>query len=246
LGFNADTINQPLDVRDILILGLHSALAGARSGFGLGNLYAPLSIVQGMASTSQLPLVMSQQGLPTPSIATLLPTQNLLFGLEELFDALEEHTKGNEAPFWAWVKWRMRLRPDRIRLARLQSWISREGRNLDIRALLDFVLGSKALLERKSDPNNDHKSISVRTSELRQGIKKFPSIDISLKALALDGQTSDEVLEEMIPGIAWVEQEELPPGGNLAGKIASEIRREGLKRPDKPGKVYTSFKELDA
>ncbi len=75
--------------------------------------------------------------------------------------------------------------------------------------------------------------------EIRSGVKKFPSVDLALKALAAEGQSRDEVLEDMIPGVAYVELTELPPGGNLAGRVASQIRREGIERPDEPGMVYS-------
>jgi hypothetical protein len=82
--------------------------------------------------------------------------------------------------------------------------------------------------------------------KLRSRIKRYPSLDKALGRLALkapttstQGQTRDEVLEEMIPGVAYVVESELKPGQNLAGKVANQIRREGLERPDEPDLVST-------
>jgi hypothetical protein len=79
---------------------------------------------------------------------------------------------------------------------------------------------------------------------IRKGIKRFDSVDLALDRLAFKaqrhiakGQTHEDVLEEMIPGISYVERAELQSDDEVAGKVANQIRREGLERPDDPDKV---------
>jgi hypothetical protein len=66
---------------------------------------------------------------------------------------------------------------------------------------------------------------------------------MALNALALEGQAQDAVLEEMIPGLSYIVEAEMPRDGNRAGWVASEIRREGLEQAHHPNKVSAMEQE---
>ncbi len=54
------------------------------------------------------------------------------------------------------------------------------------------------------------------------------------------GQSREQVLREMIPSVAYVEQANPSPGSKseLPGRVANQIRREGIEQPHAPDKVF--------
>jgi hypothetical protein len=88
---------------------------------------------------------------------------------------------------------------------------------------------------------NKGQDVLNRAPSIRQGIRKYESVNLALDSLSVRGRSREQVLREMIPGVAYVEQANPWPGSKskLAGRIANQIRREGLERPDDPGKVFT-------
>jgi hypothetical protein len=143
---------------------------------------------------------------------------------------------GDEAPIRAWAEERIGLRPDsvlRVHLAKnepseatpAETWAVVEGRGAKLRA------------EAKA------RDVKGGIARIRAGIKRFPHLDLALEVLALSGQNREQVLLEMIPGLAYelrarFSETELP------GKIGSQIRREGIEKPHAPGKVIAHGTEL--
>lgn len=86
--------------------------------------------------------------------------------------------------------------------------------------------------------SNKGQDVLNQAPSIRQGIRKYESVNLALDSLSVRGQSREQVLREMIPGVAYVERSKSPPPANLPGKVANQIRREGLERPDDPGKVF--------
>lgn len=155
--------------------------------------------------------------------------------LTELLEALQAFHEDDEGPLLEWAERRIGHRPDPLLCVRLRAGVSEAGDGLLIRAMTAFVDAHGERIAKKSESAN----LPTLTHEIRQGIsKRYGSFDQALDSLALQGQKHDEVLEEMIPGVAYAIHEDLQPGQNLSGKVASQIRREGPERPDKPGAVF--------
>ena len=218
-----------LDVRQLQTLQTRSPGTVPRFRARAGLLPEP-PVKAFIAESTQALIETLFEGILTPEVRTAA-------------EAVVAHAEGNESPMRELVEERvgsMRLvekraekKADSLFKKRLKDCLA-EGKSLPVPRLLRLLKHHRERLEEKG--GSAHVQEQVR--ELRSGIKKFPSIDLALKHLALKGQNEDEVLEEMIPGVAYVEQEDLPPGDNLAGKVASQIRREGMERSDKPGMVF--------
>jgi hypothetical protein len=86
--------------------------------------------------------------------------------------------------------------------------------------------------------------VPEETERRRRGIRRFPSVDVALDALRVAGQSREEALQERIPGVAYVEKAESPPGSNVAGAVGSAIRKEGLERPDQPNLITPLTHEI--
>jgi hypothetical protein len=82
------------------------------------------------------------------------------------------------------------------------------------------------------------------TERIRRGIKRYPSLDVSLNALRVAGQSHEEALRERIPGVAYVAKADSSPNSNIAGRAADAIRREGLERPDEPDLLVPLSRDL--
>ncbi len=126
-------------------------------------------------------------------------------------------------------------KPDSLLSTRLKHDLRRDDFDeMPIEDFWDLLDYHKGRLTRDSEPER----VQRETAAIRRGIKKYPSFAVALDALRLEGQTRDEVLEEMIPGAAYTEKAELPPGGNLPGRVANAIRKEGrgLLPPSEPQK----------
>jgi hypothetical protein len=140
-----------------------------------------------------------------------------------------------EAIFWVLALGHLERKPDSFLSTKLKDVLRRD--DFDEMPLSDFW----ALLNRhkgRLTRDSELESVQRQTAAIRRGIKKYPSVDLALNALATEEQTCDEVLEDMIPGVAYVERSKSPPPAKLPGKVANQIRREGLERPDDPGKVF--------
>jgi hypothetical protein len=192
--------------------------------------------------------------LPEPPVKAFIAESTQAF-IETLFDtiltpeiraaaeAVVAHAEGDELPMrelveervgsMSLVEKRAEKKADSLFKRQLKDYLT-DGKSLPVPVLLWLLEHHRERLERKGDSAR----LQEQVRELRSGIKRFPSVELALNGLALEGQNEDEVLEEMIPGVAYVEQENLLPGDNLAGKVASQIRREGMERSDKPGMVF--------
>jgi hypothetical protein len=154
---------------------------------------------------------------------------------QAFWEATKACVRGDEAPIQEFIEERIGQKPPAPIRVRLQQDLQQIG-ELMPKEIWEFIEHHAARLKGR----NRGQDALKRAAEIRRGIKKFPSLENALDALALEGQKNDEVLEEMIPGVAYVEQVNLPPDSTnkLPGRVASQIRREGLERPDEPNKVF--------
>ena len=170
----------------------------------------------------------------------------------ELMDAVGAKYEDDEnAIFWASAIGHLEGMPDPLLVVILRRYF--EQPDFGERSLSEF----RDLLDhhrsRRARPEEIERS-EEEAAKIRQGIKKYPSFRLALDRLALKaqtgegkGQTVDEVLEEMIPGVAYVERAALQDDEDfedLVNRVADRIRREGLERPDKPELVVTPGPEL--
>jgi DNA-binding CsgD family transcriptional regulator len=152
---------------------------------------------------------------------------------------LRANREGGGPAAWRCFEQHTDLRPDSLLVARLRPALdsgiailpARLGRLLDEHR--------KRLLR-----HQEAARIPVETERLRRGIRCFPSLDASLEALRVAGQTREEALWERIPGVAYIEKAESPPGSNIAGAVGSAIRKEGLERPDHPDLITPLTHEI--
>jgi hypothetical protein len=136
---------------------------------------------------------------------------------------------------WKLAEERVGRKPDSLMVVKLKATLPQVG-ELSSRYMWELLDSHKARL-RENEANDVWKRKQYR--RVRRGIKKYPQIDLALEALALKGQTHEQVLEETIPGIAYVVERIQPlADGKLAGQVASQICREGIEQPHVPGKVF--------
>jgi hypothetical protein len=183
---------------------------------------AARTVQQFAASAPSLP----QISVSTPRWAEVAALQSYLYGDKRLFRSyVEERIGTNSAP---------------IRV-RLHHHIDSCGDDLPF-GYLPFLLAEyKTRLEQQKIANG----LPRKTREMRQGINtsKYPSVNLALTALSKQGQTRDQVLSENIPGIAYIEAAEPSSRGSLSGRVANQLRREGIERPHKPGAVMATDPE---
>jgi hypothetical protein len=105
-----------------------------------------------------------------------------------------------------------------------------------------FLQVHKAKLDRRRAAEG----LDLKTVEVRRGINtsRHHSVALALDVLRYKSQTSEQLLLEGIPGIAYIEEAEPSSNGSLSGRVANQVRREGLERPDKPGWVTATDPEV--
>jgi hypothetical protein len=146
---------------------------------------------------------------------------------------------GDERPLRVWVERHIGQKPDSLMMVRLKTNDLGWGGELPLLYLFETLKHHRDRLVRKGEAAR----IERLAREVRRGIKRYGSVNVALDALRVRGQTREGVLEEVIPGMAYLEREELPPGANLAGRVARQIRREGIEQPHDPGKVFPTDPE---
>jgi hypothetical protein len=165
-------------------------------------------------------------------------TVEVIAGLIAFHELVEAHGGDLEAMFVVATKRHLEhagVVPDSLLRSKLRQLVMQNGGQLEISYLMTLIDNHKGRLVRKAEAH----SIGKQVEDIRGGIKRFPSVDVALTTLALENQKKEEVLRDMIPGIAQVERQKPLGDVGLSGRVASQIRREGIERPDDPGRVFT-------
>jgi len=166
--------------------------------------------------------------------APSLPQINVSPAMRAELDALKSYYYGDKSLFRSYAEERIGTNSAPIRV-RLHHHIDGYGDELPL-GYLPFLLAEyKTRLEQQKIVNG----LSRKTAEVRQGINtsRYPSVNLALTAISKQGQTREQVLSEYIPGIAYIEAAEPSSRSSLSGRVANQLRREGIERPHKTGAV---------
>jgi DNA-binding CsgD family transcriptional regulator len=129
--------------------------------------------------------------------------------------------QGDETGIRAWVEDRIGIKPDPVLRARLSA---KELAEATPRQTWELVDGRGSRLRRSAQAQ----SVERRRPEIRRRIKRFPSVERALKALALEEQTPEQVLQEHILSLAYKAEEEA--GGALSEAELARIITRQLRR----------------
>jgi DNA-binding CsgD family transcriptional regulator len=129
--------------------------------------------------------------------------------------------QGDETGVRAWVEHRIGIKPDSVLRARLSA---KELGEATPRQTWDLVDGRGSRLRRSAKAQG----IERRRPEIRRRIKRFPSLERALEALALEDQTLEQVLGEHILSLAYKAEEEA--GGPLSEAELARIITWQLRR----------------
>jgi len=130
--------------------------------------------------------------------------------------------QGDETGVRAWVEDRIGIKPDSVLRARLSA---KELGEATPRQTWELVDGRGARLRRSAKAQ----SVERRRPEIRRRIKRFPSLERALEALALEDQTLEQVLGEHILSLAYKAQEEAGrplSDAELVREITGQLRRD--------------------
>jgi DNA-binding CsgD family transcriptional regulator len=135
--------------------------------------------------------------------------------------------QGDETGLRAWVEDRIGIKPDSVLRVRLSP---KELAEATPRQTWELVDGRGSRLRRTAKAQ----AIERRRPKIRRRIKRFPSLDRALKALALGDQTREQVLQEHILSLAYKAEEEA--GGALSEAelvriITGQLRRDASESP---------------
>jgi hypothetical protein len=167
--------------------------------------------------------------------------EDMKAALEKEWDIALAAAEGDEERVWRLIKEESGYEPNALFKTALKSAEFPKARRWPLLGLRDALRSHRKRWRKAAEAER----VPERNAAVRKGIKRFESVDLALDRLAFkaqrhtaEGQTHEDVLEEMIPGIAYVERAELQSDDQVASKVANQIRREGLERPDDPGKVF--------
>ena len=130
-------------------------------------------------------------------------------------------SRGDETGIRAWVEDRIGIKPDSVLKVRLSA---KELGGATPRETWELVDGRGSRLRR----NAKAQSVERRRPEIRRRIKRFPSLERALEALALEDQTLEQVLGEHILSLAYKAEEEA--GGPLSEAELARIITWQLRR----------------
>jgi hypothetical protein len=169
-----------------------------------------------------------------------LPQINVSPAMRAELDALRSYYYGDKSLFRSYVEERIGTNSAAIRV-RLHHHIDSYGDDLPLGYLPFLLAEHKTRVQQQKIANG----LSRRTREVRQGINtsRHPSVNLALTAISKQGQTREQVLSEYIPGIAYIEAAEPSSRSSLSGRVANQLRREGIERPHKPGAVTATDPE---
>jgi len=143
-------------------------------------------------------------------------------------------SRDDEIGIRAWVEDRIGIEPDSVLRARLSA---KELAEATPRETWHLVDGRGSRLQRSAKAHR----IERRRPEIRRRIKRFPSLERALEALALEDQTREQVLEEHILSLAYKAEEEA--GGPLSDAELARVITGQLRR-DVSGSQQTRREEL--
>lgn len=166
--------------------------------------------------------------------ASSLPQINVSPAMRTELDAFKSYYYGDKSVFRSYVKERIGTNSAPIRVW-LHHHIDSCGDDLPLGYLPFLLVEYKTRLEQQKFVNG----LSRKTREVRQGINtsRYPSVNLALTALSKQGQTPEQVLSENIRGIAYIEAAEPSSRGSLSGRVANQLRREGIERPHETDSV---------
>jgi hypothetical protein len=159
--------------------------------------------------------------------------------LDEQWPAIVSYLDGHAKPLQSFVKKHVGGPPRPLVFSALEA---RNIGDLDEIETWEFIEYHRTQLERR----NEGQDVLNRAPSIRQGIRKYESVSLALDSLSVRGQSHEQVLRDMIPGVAYVEQANPWPSSKskLPGRIANQIRREGIEQCHDPGKVFAPGPEL--
>ena len=130
-------------------------------------------------------------------------------------------SRGDESGIRAWVEDRIGIKPDSVLRVHLSA---KELGEATPRETWERVDGRGSRLRSSAKAQG----IERRRPEIRRRIKRFPSLDQALEALALEDQTREQVLKEHLLSLAYVAEEERGPlsEAELVRGITSQLRRD--------------------
>jgi hypothetical protein len=130
-------------------------------------------------------------------------------------------SRGDETGIRAWVEDRIGIKPDSVLRVHLSA---KELEEATPRETWERVDGRGSRLRSSAKAQG----IERRRPEIRRRIKRFPSLDQALEALALEDQTREQVLEKHLLSLAYVAEEERGPlsEAELVRGITSQLRRD--------------------
>src|SRR5215213_3169611 len=188
---------------------------------------------EGAARTVRLIAASAPSAPQMPSV----PQISLSPAVRGELDALKSYLYGDESFFRSYVEEHIGTKSAPIRV-RLHHHIDSCGDDLPL-GYLPFLLAEfKTRLEQQKIAEG----LSRKTAEVRQGINtsRYPSVNLALTALSKHDQTREQVLSENIPGVSYIEAAEPSSRASLSGRVANQLRREGIERPYEPGAVLAT------
>jgi DNA-binding CsgD family transcriptional regulator len=162
---------------------------------------------------------------------------------DRALDFLDAHREHDERAALRAFEQETGVRPDPLLVARMRRALKERPGEVILPARLGRLLDEhRQRLRRRQEAFR----VPEETARIRSGIRVYGSLERSLEALAgsRERHEKEKALRERIPGAAYVERAERPPGDNIAGATASAIRDEGLERPDQPDLVVPLSHEI--
>jgi hypothetical protein len=156
----------------------------------------------------------------------------------EYWDATKQAMDGDEGPLRAWAHKHTGAKPDAVLRVRLAQ---HEVGDLTPRETWAVVAARSARIKKKAKARD----LEGRVAMLRGGIKRYSWMDRALGFWRLSGQSYEEVLLKLIRVLDY-ELGDSYSEAELPGKIASQIRREGIEMPHEPDKVLAQGIDLPA
>jgi DNA-binding CsgD family transcriptional regulator len=133
--------------------------------------------------------------------------------------------QGDETGIRAWVEDRIGIKPDSVLRVRLSA---KQLGEATPRQTWELVDGRGSRLRRSAKAQ----AIERRRPEIRKRLKRFPSLERALQALALEEQTPEQVLQEHILSLAYKAQEGAGrplSEAELARIITRQLRRDASR-----------------
>ncbi len=145
-------------------------------------------------------------------------------------DALAAYRSGDERPLWAFFQGWAGQQPDALAKTAIKGHMPESRGDLRVRP---YLYELKYEYGARLNEKRQRKQKPTWQSGISRGIKKNPSLDVSLKRVASSNEGYTRQLTYEIPGRAYILQGSGTAAEDLAGKVAEQIRREAAERADK-------------